>query len=830
TPVTTSVLANDTFEGTPVVTAVTQGTNGTVSINADNTITYTPDVDFNGTDSYSYTVTSGGVTETATVNVAVAPVVDINDDIVTTDEDTAVTTDVLSNDHFEGAPVVTAVTQAANGTVTINADNTVTYTPNHNYFGTDSYTYTVTSGGVTETAVVSVTVNYVSDAVADEISTDEDTAVTTDVLANDTFEGAAAVTSVTQGANGAVTINADNMVTYTPDADFNGSDSYSYTVTSGGVTETTTVSVTVNPVADITDDSASTDEDTSVTTAVLSNDSFEGTATVTAVTQGANGSVTINADSTVTYTPDADFNGTDSYSYTVTSGGVTETATVSVTINAVADIAADSATTVEDTTVTTDVLANDGFTGTPVVSSVTQGANGTVTINADNTVSYTPNPDYYGSDSYSYTVTSGGVTETISVDVSIQPVADIVQDVVTTAEDKSVVSQLLGNDQFAGSATVTSVTQGMNGTVHVNADNTVTYTPHPDFNGADQYSYTVTSGGFMETATVDVTVTPVKDIMADAMVIDESSVITMNLLENDRFEGSPVILSVTQGLNGSVVVNADGTVTYTPNVGFIDTDTYSYTVSSGGVLETAVVTVSVVPAANTSSPDEPGVIEDEGLPVDGPGGIDIPVADKLELPVEEDIPGDLSGLGDSLDNILDGLISAADDDIIYLDENNEVVSSLKKRNNSGYIYFDADFYKQAHLLKSSGADYRVIDADELTGSGSFEFGKEELRQFTGEDGFTLALAEMDKAFDLEAEDKTIRSNLVTVSMTTLTVGLVSYLLRAGSLVASLMSSFPLWRRIDPIVVFARKKKKQAGKETSAEANSTTDQLFDGRDE
>src|SRR3982751_6905629 len=121
---------------------------------------------------------------------------------------------------------------------------------------------------------------------------------------------------------------------------------------------------------------------------------FGGTPVVTSVTQGAHGTVAINADNTVTYTPNPDYKGTDSYTYTVTSGGVTETATVNVTVNAVADIAADSATTNEDTSVTTSVLANDSFEGTPVVTSVTQGAHGTVAINADNTVTYTPNPDY----------------------------------------------------------------------------------------------------------------------------------------------------------------------------------------------------------------------------------------------------------------------------------------------------------------------------------------------------------------------------------------------------------------------------------------------------
>jgi hypothetical protein len=88
----------------------------------------------------------------------------------------------------------------------------------------------------------------------------------------------------------------------------------------------------------------------------------------------------------------------------------------------VPDIADDTATADVGTPVTTSVLANDSFEGTPVVTSVTQGASGTVVINPDNTVTYTPGPGYSGQDSYTYTVTSGGVTETATVNVTVKPV------------------------------------------------------------------------------------------------------------------------------------------------------------------------------------------------------------------------------------------------------------------------------------------------------------------------------------------------------------------------------------------------------------------------
>jgi len=120
---------------------------------------------------------------------------------------------------------------------------------------TDSFTYTMTDGSLTDTATVEMTIQGVNDTpvpIGDAATTDEDTPVVIDVLANDTdIDGdTLAVDSVTQGANGSVAINADGTLTYSPALDFNGSDSFIYTVTDAQATATATVDVTVNPVAD----------------------------------------------------------------------------------------------------------------------------------------------------------------------------------------------------------------------------------------------------------------------------------------------------------------------------------------------------------------------------------------------------------------------------------------------------------------------------------------------------------------------------------------------------------------------------------------------------
>ncbi|MDP2693385.1 MAG: tandem-95 repeat protein, partial [Gallionella sp.] len=330
------------------------GTLGHLTLAADGSFTYLADnagslaTGTSANDVFSYTVKDpGGLisnTTTLTINVTAAHVAN---DVANTLEDTPVITSVLANDNFSGTTSISAVTQAAHGTVTVNGDKTITYTPVADFNGLDSYTYSVTSAGVTETATVNVTVSPVVDITADAVTTAEDTAITfnaiTGVGSADNFEGSPVLTSVTQGLHGVVTFTSTGALTYTPVADFNGTDSFTYTVTSpAGVTETATVNVTVTPVADIANDVANTLEDTAVITNVLGNDSFEGTTTISAVTQGAHGTVTVNGDKTITYTSVADFNGLDSYTDSVTSGGITETATVNVTVTPVADIVTDA--------------------------------------------------------------------------------------------------------------------------------------------------------------------------------------------------------------------------------------------------------------------------------------------------------------------------------------------------------------------------------------------------------------------------------------------------------------------------------------------------------
>jgi hypothetical protein len=183
---------------------------------------------------------------------------DAIDDSAVIDEDTDVTIPVLTNDSdLDSDPLnVDSVTTASNGSVTLNPDGTITYTPDANWSGQDNFTYTISDGnGGTDTATVTVTVNPVNDApiaLDDGVTTDEDTAIVFNVLTNDDdIEGnSLTLVSVLVPANGSASFSADVTITYTPDPDFYGTETFDYMVGDGTDTSTATVTITVDPVND----------------------------------------------------------------------------------------------------------------------------------------------------------------------------------------------------------------------------------------------------------------------------------------------------------------------------------------------------------------------------------------------------------------------------------------------------------------------------------------------------------------------------------------------------------------------------------------------------
>jgi VCBS repeat-containing protein len=649
------VLANDTdADGDPLTAALVSGpANGTLVLNADGSFSYTPSADFSGSDSFTYTASDGTLTtDPITVTITVDPVNDapiaVADEYTVAENETldVALPGVLANDTDADGDVLAAtlVSGPANGTLTLNSDGSFSYTPNMGFDGTDSFTYTAGDGVATSEATVTITVTNVNGdpmASPDEYATTQDTPITVDapgVLGNDSDPDGDPLTAVLVSgpANGTLALNSDGSFNYTPTTGFSGSDSFVYLATDGSAESEATVTITVNPFQSapiVFDDAYSTGEDVALTAdialGVLANDfdTAGGTLTATLVTGPDNGTLTLNADGSFTYAPEADWHGTATFTYEASSsagGSVQATATIVVQpLNDMPVAVNDSFNVMLDTELASSVLDNDSdIDGDALTANLLLGpSHGTLTLNSDGTFSYTPDEGYNGGDQFYYQLSDGMANSNVAlVSLTVGPIAE--NQFPASAEDSYSVQSgqtlnvatpgVLGNDSDAEGDPLTAelVTGPANGVLVLNADGSFSYTPNEGFIGSDTFTYQANDGlGLGNVATVTLTVTPEGTTLPiaaedDAYAVAAETTLSVDLpgvLANDvDAEADPLTATLVEGpAHGSLTLMADGSFSYTPAIGFAGSDSFTYQAGDGtNVSNIATVTIEVGSADN----------------------------------------------------------------------------------------------------------------------------------------------------------------------------------------------------------------------------------------
>lgn len=475
-----SVLNNDTDaeqpQGSWTASLVTDVSNGSLTLNADGTFTYTPDSGFSGADSFVYQVNdgAGGTAQaTVTINVSATPNTPpvATDDGYTVTSGVALTGNVTTNDTDADGDTLTVsqISGPNSGSLTLNADGSFSYTSNAGFSGSDSFVYQVDDGkGGTDQATVTITVNAAGSntppvANSEVYTVSLGNSINGNVLANDTDADGDTLTAseVTGPTQGTLVLNGNGTFTYTPDSGASGQDTFEYQVSDGnGGTDTATVTINisatpVNNAPNAVDDNAATDEDAVLNGAsVLANDSDpdsdDMTVETTPVSGPTSGALQLSADGTFVYTPTANFNGSDSFVYRVCDDGTPskcDEGAVTITVASVND----DPTATDDTFVIAqnssdnviNVLVNDSFapdTGeTLTISAVgTPSEGGSATIDGA-TIKYTPKTDFTGTETFTYTISDGnGGEDTATVTVAVGSSADPDNDgVPTSVEDKN---------------------------------------------------------------------------------------------------------------------------------------------------------------------------------------------------------------------------------------------------------------------------------------------------------------------------------------------------------------------------------------------------------
>ncbi|MEO5688455.1 MAG: Ig-like domain-containing protein, partial [Burkholderiaceae bacterium] len=328
---------------------------------------------------------------------AVSPLVtppSANPDSETTSSNTPIVFDPRGNDASTTAITIVAVAghpispntsvTLPQGTITMNPDGTLTFTPNHDVAGSITFTYTESNGSAgTSTSTVTVNVVATPDhapvAANDTFSGHENAVITGNVAANDTpsIDGGNSWTLASGTAHGSVTLNADGTFSYTPAANYSGPDSFAYTVTDAdGSASTAIVTLNVAPVPLAADDTIAAKQNTPATGNLAANDTpAAGEANVWAVAAlPSHGQVAVNADGSFTYVPTANYSGPDSFTYTITAADGSK-ATATARLDIVADpLAPASIGLRHDAADDTGASTTDSLTGNkhPVIDGIGQ--------------------------------------------------------------------------------------------------------------------------------------------------------------------------------------------------------------------------------------------------------------------------------------------------------------------------------------------------------------------------------------------------------------------------------------------------------------------------
>ncbi|HTP74757.1 MAG TPA: immunoglobulin-like domain-containing protein, partial [Burkholderiaceae bacterium] len=530
---------------------------------------YRPDPNTWGTTTIGFVAVDdqGATSAPATWTLTVTAVNDVpvaGADSFTVAEDGSTTINVLANDSdADGDPL--AITQV-NGTPISDGGPAVTvlhgsvqlvggqlvFTPAPDYNGPVNFTYTASDGTLASTAAVTGTVSAVPDAPrvgADTFTVAEDASVAIDVRANDSDPDGGTLT-ITQ-VNGSAIVDGGTAVAvpggsvqllggqllFTPAPDFNGPVSFNYTVSNGSLSSTGAVSGSVTPVEDAPQASLPGAQSGSEDSALV----FSG---------GNGNALTVG-----------DVDG-DALSVTVavTQGSFTLASTAGVAVSGNGS----GAVTLSGSAAAINAALNGAF--------------------------YTPDADYNGPASLTLQVSDGVASSAGSVPITVTPVADIADDAVTTNEDTAVAINVLANDSFEGGGPVVVAVDGhaisaggaavavANGTVALNALGQLVFTPALNYNNTPAtpttFTYTVSSGGVTETASVAVEVTPVPDVAtvslaASPSVAEGGSIVYTATLTSAAFSAVDVVLSngaiiaiAAGGTSGSVAVAAPGDDVY----------------------------------------------------------------------------------------------------------------------------------------------------------------------------------------------------------------------------------------------------------------------------
>ncbi len=674
----------------PLHGTVTINADGTFSYTHDNTVTIVDSFAYTLSDAVNH-LDTGWVFVTISTLADDAPIAVVDFETVTKNTVNNILFTVANDTFGADGPALSPITilsGPSNGTATvfgnasaISNDDVILYTPTTDYIGEDFIVYQICdSDGDCDSDTVFITINDEPNnppvAINDINSTLMNIPVGGNVITNDSDPDGDPIsvngTPVSGPSNGTIVLNADGSYIYTPTTGFVGTDEFTYEVCdNGGLCDQADVVIKVlnnvlpnNPPIAINDNYWGK-LNTPVTGNILSNDSDPDGDNISITNLNvtpSTGTVTLLADGSFTYNAPTDFDGIVTFSYEICDDqtpSLCDAALVTIKILPIPPVTNitvavdDHYKTNINTAISEDVSDNDsdpeGDTQSFTVSKSTD--HGTLSFNANGTFNYTPDQGYTGSDSYSYIACDNNATQACdpaTVYILVEepnnpPIAknDINSTLINTPVGGNVITNDKDPDGDALSVNGTLVSGPSNGSVTINSNGVYTYTPNTDFTGTDHFTYEVCDDGTpslcdQAIVTIEVVKNDINENRPPVATNDNESgkintPVTGQVLSND-FDPDNDNFSIAN-LNvvvsaGTVVLNANGTFTYTPPTDFVGEATFTYEICDDGtpvLCDDAVVTIDIF--------DIPIILPNTTVAVD----------DQYETDVDVAVTGNVSG-------------------------------------------------------------------------------------------------------------------------------------------------------------------------------------------
>ncbi|MDF2539606.1 MAG: conserved repeat domain protein, partial [Herbinix sp.] len=629
TPGSGTLSGSDTEGDTLTYHKATEAAHGTVTVNGDGSFIYLPEADYDGSDSFTFTVNDGTTDSTpATVTIDITPV---NDKPVATAGTLDVTEDTLQNGTLSASDIdgdsltFEAVTLPSKGTVVVNANGSYTYTPNADVTGSDSFTFRVKDGALySDAATIMITITLVNDNpnAHDGILDVEEDVLKKGMLSGTDIDGDnLTFEAITQPMKGVVKVNPNGSYTYLPNANATGSDSFSFRTKDGSLySEAATITINIIPVNDkpeAKDGELVVTEDSRQNGMLSATDIDGDSVFYEAISQPKKGIVTVHTNGTYTYLPNPNATGSDSFTYHAKDASLySNAATITINITPVNDKpeASDGELSVMEDNPQSGLLTVTDIDGDDLTYElINKPTKGSITINSNGTYTYKPNDNAIGADGFTYQAKDAYLTSnTAKVTITINPVNDspmAYDGVLVVTEDTKQSGTLLAYDVDGDDLTFEVVGQPSKGTISINPNGSYTFMPKLNATGNDSFTFRAKHGSYnTNIATIAIRIEPVNDIPV-------ARSINVSLSANEEgsgklsgydIEGNNLTFSiVANALHGTVKVKADGSFTYKPDADYTGNDSFTFKVNDeAAASEPATVVITVTGVTIIISKDD----------------------------------------------------------------------------------------------------------------------------------------------------------------------------------------------------------------------------------